>query len=204
MVPLEAVCQFFDVAGQGWHQLDEELRQGMGELSTLYPDCHYGMLHLGKAERLWVFEIFRASLRVRFAEGVALRYEHQYPNNASQHIDLAFVGEPITAEGKATLLGGIEAKSAAYGINRKTEDEVLCDVKRTRGISFEDVVFHIQNGDVLDILKHPNAARYPKQNIIVLNMEGYVYYLVPYIKEKGTRFLKTIIPSRKATKEYLG
>jgi len=76
-------------------------------------------------------------------------------------------------------------------------------LKNTRGVSFEDVVFHIQNGDVLDIIKHPNAARYPKQNIIVLNMEGYVY-LVPYVKEKGTRFLKTIIPSRKATEEYLG
>ncbi len=76
-------------------------------------------------------------------------------------------------------------------------------LKSTRGISFEDVIFHIQNGDVLDVLKHPDPARYPKQNIIVLNMEDYVY-LVPYVKERGTRFLKTIIPSRKATKEYLG
>ena len=76
-------------------------------------------------------------------------------------------------------------------------------LKSTRGVSFEDVVFHIQNGDVLDIIKHPNATRYPKQNIIVLNIDGYVY-LVPYVKERGTRFLKTILPSRKATKEYLG
>jgi uncharacterized DUF497 family protein len=76
-------------------------------------------------------------------------------------------------------------------------------LKSTRGVSFGDVVFHIQNGDVLDIIEHPNAARYPRQNIIVLNIEGYVY-LVPYVKERGTRFLKTIIPSRKATKEYLG
>ena len=76
-------------------------------------------------------------------------------------------------------------------------------LKSSRGVSFEEVVFHIQNGDVLDIIKHPNAARYPKQNIIMLNMEGYVY-LVPYVKERGLRFLKTIIPSRKATKEYLG
>jgi uncharacterized DUF497 family protein len=83
------------------------------------------------------------------------------------------------------------------------DDEKNELLKSTRGISFEDVVFHIQNGDVLDIIKHPNTARYPKQNIIVLNTEGYVY-LVPYIKEKGTRLLKTIIPSRKATKEYLG
>lgn len=75
-------------------------------------------------------------------------------------------------------------------------------LKSTRGVSFEEVVFHIQNGDVLNIIKHPNADRYPKQNIIVLNIEGYVY-LVPYVKERSVRFLKTIIPSRKATKEYL-
>lgn len=76
-------------------------------------------------------------------------------------------------------------------------------LKGARGVSFEEVVFHIQNGDVLDVIKHPNAGRYPKQNIVVLNIEGYVY-LVPYVKERGIRFLKTIIPSRKATKEYLG
>lgn len=75
-------------------------------------------------------------------------------------------------------------------------------LKNVRGVGFEEVVFHIQNGDVLDVIKHPNAARYPNQNIIVLNIEGYVY-LVPYMKERGVRFLKTIIPSRKATKEYL-
>ena len=75
-------------------------------------------------------------------------------------------------------------------------------LKSTRGVSFEEVVFHIQNGDVLDVIKHPNADRYPNQNIIVLNIEDYVY-LVPYVKERGVRFLKTIIPSRKATKEYL-
>ena len=61
---------------------------------------------------------------------------------------------------------------------------------------------HIENGDVLDIIRHPNASRYPNQRVIVLNVEGYVY-LVPYVEQKGTRFLKTIIPSRKATKEYL-
>ena len=76
-------------------------------------------------------------------------------------------------------------------------------LKSARGVSFEEVVFHIQNGDVLDVIQHPNTSRCPKQNIIVLNIEGYVY-LVPYVKERGVRFLKTIIPSRKATKEYLG
>jgi uncharacterized DUF497 family protein len=73
---------------------------------------------------------------------------------------------------------------------------------QTRGVNFEDVIFHIQNGDVLDVIKHPNTTQYPEQKIIVINIEGYVH-LVPYVKEKGIRFLKTIIPSRKATKEYL-
>ena len=73
---------------------------------------------------------------------------------------------------------------------------------KARGVSFEDVVFHIQNGDVLDVIEHPNPSRYPNQKIIVLKMEGYVY-LVPYVERGGTRFLKTIIPSRKATREYL-
>ena len=75
-------------------------------------------------------------------------------------------------------------------------------LERTRGIGFEDVVFHIQNGNVLDVIRHPNKDRYPNQNIIILDVEGYVY-LIPYVKEKGTLFLKTIIPSRKATREYL-
>ena len=82
------------------------------------------------------------------------------------------------------------------------DDEKNELLEKTRGVCFEDVVFHISNGDVLDIIRHPNASRYPNQSIIVLNMEGYVY-LVPYVEQEGTRFLKTIIPSRKATKEYL-
>lgn len=83
------------------------------------------------------------------------------------------------------------------------DDEKNALLKKTRGVNFEDVVYHIENGDILDIIRHPNASRYPNQEIIVLNMEGYVY-LVPYVEREGTRFLKTIIPSRKATKEYLG
>lgn len=80
-----------------------------------------------------------------------------------------------------------------------TKNAVL---EQTRGLSFEDVLVHIQNGDVLDVIRHPNQERYPGQNIIVLNVDGYVW-LVPYVKNKGTRLLKTIIPSRKATREYL-
>ena len=79
------------------------------------------------------------------------------------------------------------------------KNEVL---ERTRKMGFEDVVVCIQNGGVLDAIRHPNRDRYPQQNIIVLNVDGYVW-LVPYVKSKGVRFLKTLIPSRKATKEYL-
>jgi len=75
-------------------------------------------------------------------------------------------------------------------------------LERTRGVCFEDVLVCIQNGDVINIIRHPNRDRYPSQNIIALNVAGYVW-LVPYVKSKGIRFLKTIIPSRKATREYL-
>jgi len=75
-------------------------------------------------------------------------------------------------------------------------------LESTRGICFEDVIIHVQNGCVIEVIRHPNRQRYPKQNIMVLDVEGYIY-LVPYIKSRGTRFLKTIIPSRKATPEYL-
>ena len=57
-------------------------------------------------------------------------------------------------------------------------------------------------GNVLDVIRHPNRERYPDQLIIVLNMQGYVW-LVLYVKQHGVRFLKTIIPSRRATREYL-
>ena len=75
-------------------------------------------------------------------------------------------------------------------------------LEETRGICFEDIVVHIQNGSVLEVIRHPNREKYPNQNIMVIDVEGYAY-LVPYVKTKGKRFLKTIIPSRKATREYL-
>ena len=71
-----------------------------------------------------------------------------------------------------------------------------------RGISFEEVVFHIDRGDVLDVLEHPNQKRYAGQRIFVLKVEDYVY-LVPFLETEHEVFLKTIIPSRKATRKYL-
>ena len=71
-----------------------------------------------------------------------------------------------------------------------------------RGIGFEDIVFHIERGDLMDILEHPNVERYANQRIFVVQCEEYVY-LVPFVEDEHTVFLKTIIPSRKAMKEYL-
>ena len=72
-----------------------------------------------------------------------------------------------------------------------------------RNISFEDVVFCLQSGGVLDDLSHPNKEKYEHQRLFVVEIEGYAY-LVPYIESDDEIFLKTIIPSRKATKQYLG
>jgi len=76
-------------------------------------------------------------------------------------------------------------------------------LKNERGISFEQVVMHIENGDVLDLVAHPNQKKYPGQLIIVVEINEYAY-LVPFVESSEGKFLKTIIPSRKATKDYLG
>jgi uncharacterized DUF497 family protein len=76
-------------------------------------------------------------------------------------------------------------------------------LKAQRGVSFEDVVFHIMAGDILDTIDHPNQARYAGQQIHVVAIEGYIY-LVPFVESEHEVFLKTIIPSRKATKHYHG
>ena len=56
-------------------------------------------------------------------------------------------------------------------------------------------------GDLLDIVEHQNQARYPSQRILVVLISGYVD-LVPYVEADDHLFLKTIIPSRKATIAY--
>jgi uncharacterized DUF497 family protein len=73
----------------------------------------------------------------------------------------------------------------------------------SRGVSFEDVVFYLQQGAIIDDLEHSNPEKYSNQRIFVLEIDEYVY-LVPYVEDKNEIFLKTIIPSRKATKQYLG
>jgi len=72
-----------------------------------------------------------------------------------------------------------------------------------RGISFEDIVFYLQQGALLDDMEHPNSDKYPHQRVFVINIDDYAY-LVPYVENRKEIFLKTVIPSRKATKIYLG
>lgn len=83
-------------------------------------------------------------------------------------------------------------------------DEAKNDkLKAECGVGFEDIVFHIERGDVLDLLEHPKQERYGGQRIFVVRREDYVY-LVPFVEDEQLVFLKTIIPSRRATKQYLG
>ena len=83
------------------------------------------------------------------------------------------------------------------------DDAKNAKLRTERGIGFEEIVFHIERGDLLDILEHPNPERYAGQRIFVVQREKDAY-LVPFVEDEHTVFLKTIIPSRKATKEYLG
>ena len=71
-----------------------------------------------------------------------------------------------------------------------------------RGKSFEEVIFHIQHGDLLDDIAHPNSVDYPHQRVFVVNVMGYAW-LAPYVESEKEIFLKTLIPSRKFTRDYL-
>jgi len=70
------------------------------------------------------------------------------------------------------------------------------------GVSFEDVMFALQYGRLLDDLVHPNNEKYPNQRMLVVEIDGYAW-LVPYVENEEEIFLKSVIPSRKATKHYL-
>ena len=75
-------------------------------------------------------------------------------------------------------------------------------LKADRGVSFEAITVAVESGGLLDILEHPNKSRYPNQRVLVVAFDNYVY-LVPFVEESDHYFLKTIIPSRKATRTYL-
>lgn len=75
-------------------------------------------------------------------------------------------------------------------------------LKETRNISFEEVIALMDEDHIIDIIEHPNKEKYNNQKIFVMLIANYVY-LVPFVKTGKKIFLKTIIPSRKATAEYL-
>jgi uncharacterized DUF497 family protein len=75
-------------------------------------------------------------------------------------------------------------------------------LKNNRGVCFEQVVLLMERGEVLDTIEHPNQERYPGQKIAVVIIDAYAY-LVPYVERNEEIFLKTIIPSRKATNKYV-
>lgn len=75
-------------------------------------------------------------------------------------------------------------------------------LKQSRGISFERVAVQLEQKQVLDVIDHPDQTKYPGQKVAIVDMDGYAH-LVPYVLHKDGIFLKTIIPSRKATKQYL-
>ncbi len=76
------------------------------------------------------------------------------------------------------------------------------ELKAGRGISFEEIVLAIEADGLCDVVRHPNSGKYPNQQVFMVALIGYVY-MVPFVEEPDFYFLKTIIPSRKATRDYL-
>ena len=74
-------------------------------------------------------------------------------------------------------------------------------LKENRDISFEKILLNMANGALWKISEHPNQKRYPGQRIYYVIVQEYIY-LVPFVQKEDEIFLKTIIPSRKATKNY--
>ena len=75
-------------------------------------------------------------------------------------------------------------------------------LKKTRNLSFEEVILAISNEGLLEVLEHPNKEKYPNQKIFIVKMRDYAY-IVPFVEDEQKYFLKTIYPSREATKNYL-
>ena len=75
-------------------------------------------------------------------------------------------------------------------------------LRRTRDISFEEIVLAIANNRLLEVLEHPNKNKYPDQKMFIVEVRDYAY-VVPFVEDEERYFLKTIYPSREATKKYL-
>ncbi len=86
-----------------------------------------------------------------------------------------------------------------YKWNHKKNEKL----KAESGLSFEQVILHIERGDLIDVIGHPNQSKYPNQQMLIVKIKNCAY-LVPFIEDEKGKFLIAIIPSRKATREYLG
>jgi hypothetical protein len=75
-------------------------------------------------------------------------------------------------------------------------------LKNSRGVCFEQVVILMEREEILETVEHPNQNKYPGQKIATVMIDDYAY-LVPYVQKSDEIFLKTIIPSRKATDKYV-
>ncbi len=85
-----------------------------------------------------------------------------------------------------------------FAWNSEKNEELI----KERGISFERVIQQIEKEGFLDVIKHPNTSKYPNQRMYIVEIDNYAY-LVPFVEKENEIFLKTIIPSRKATRKYL-
>jgi uncharacterized DUF497 family protein len=75
-------------------------------------------------------------------------------------------------------------------------------LRERHGLGFEQVVVAIESGAVLATMPHPNLVRYPRQKIAIVRIDDYAF-LVPFVEDEDHVFLKTIIPSRKATRDFI-
>ena len=75
-------------------------------------------------------------------------------------------------------------------------------LKETRNISFEEIILSLSNNKLLEVVEHPNKQKYPNQRIFIVEVRDYAY-IVPFVEDEEKYFLKTIYPSREATKKYL-
>ena len=79
--------------------------------------------------------------------------------------------------------------------------EKNAQLKEKRGVCFEDIIFCINQGNLIDVVEHHNQ-KYKGQKFYVVNVNGYIH-LVPFVRDGHSIFLKPVYPSRKATKKYL-
>jgi uncharacterized DUF497 family protein len=83
------------------------------------------------------------------------------------------------------------------------DDEKNNTLKKTRNISFEEILLSISGNKLLEVVEHPNKQKYPNQRMFIVEVRDYAY-IVPFVEDEKKYFMKTIYPSREAAKKYLG